>query len=74
MKNPKILDSSLKHENLEFLEMCHIYNADSAVNKRKDVDNLNTAYAAVLHTIKYSTTNTIPPKKAQITNSPNELL
>lgn len=48
----KIVDRSNKTNTLAFLEMCHIYNTEHTVNRRIDVYGINTAYAAILHTIK----------------------
>lgn len=51
----RIVDHSNNTQTLSFLEMCHIYNTPNTVNRREDVDNLNTAYAAILHTLNTKT-------------------
>ncbi|XP_062710829.1 uncharacterized protein LOC134288912 [Aedes albopictus] len=48
----EIIDHSNKTTTLPFLEMCHITNTNHTVNKRTDVEGLNTTYAALLHSIK----------------------
>lgn len=53
----KVVDHSRNTNTLAFLEMCHIYNTPNTVNRRTDVDNLNTAYAAILHTLKAKSIN-----------------
>ena len=50
-----IVDHTLNFHALAFLEMCHIYNTPHTVNKRVDVEGLNTAYAGVLHLVKAKT-------------------
>lgn len=52
LDHTKIIDHSYKTNTLPFLEMCHISNTDNTVNKRTDVEGLNTTYAALLHSIK----------------------
>ncbi|XP_055527598.1 uncharacterized protein LOC129720186 [Wyeomyia smithii] len=46
-----IIDHSNRTHILPFLEMCHIHNTPNTVNKRVDLDGLNTAYAAVLSSL-----------------------
>ncbi|XP_062715777.1 uncharacterized protein LOC134291698 [Aedes albopictus] len=48
----RIVDASLKKQNLHILETCHIINTPNTVNKRTDTDNLSNTYAGVLHTLK----------------------
>ncbi|XP_055527697.1 uncharacterized protein LOC129720269 [Wyeomyia smithii] len=50
-----IVDHSNRTHILPFLEMCHIHNTPNTVNKRVDLDGLNTAYAAVLSSIAPNT-------------------
>lgn len=52
LENVNIIDKSNRSASLPILESCHIRNTTHTVNKRTDTDNLNVAYAAVLHTIK----------------------
>lgn len=47
-----ILDQTRRASALPILEMCHISNQTNTVNYRTDVDNLNTTYAGILHTIR----------------------
>lgn len=47
-----ILDRAKRASALPILEMCHISNNPNTVNHRTDIDNLNTAYAGVLHSLK----------------------
>lgn len=47
-----ILDRAKRASALPILEMCHISNNPNTVNHRTDIDNLNTAYADVLHSLK----------------------
>lgn len=48
----KIIDRTLKTNNLHILESCHIYTTNDTVNKRTDTDNLHVAYAGLLHLLK----------------------
>lgn len=48
----RIVDASLKKQNLHILETCHIVNTSNTVNKRTDTDNLSSSYAGILHTVK----------------------
>ncbi|XP_055522514.1 uncharacterized protein LOC129716705 [Wyeomyia smithii] len=52
LENTCIIDRSKHTASLPFLEMCHIYCTPHIVNRRIDVDNLNTAYAGILHKLK----------------------
>lgn len=52
LEETKIIDRTFKTNNLNILESCHIYNTNHTVNKRTDTDNLHTAYAGLLHTLK----------------------
>lgn len=47
-----ILDRARRVSALPILEMCHIANNPNTVNHRTDVDNLNTTYAGILHSLK----------------------
>lgn len=46
-----ILDHSRRATTLPILEMCHITNNTNTINYRTDVNNLNTTYAGILHTL-----------------------
>ena len=67
LEGTTIIDRTLQIHTLPFLEMCHIYNTPNTVNRRVDIDGLNTAYAGVLHMMK---TNTQKQKRST-TSSPS---
>lgn len=52
LTNTKIVDHSYKRSTLPILEMCHIFNNPTAVNKRTDVDHLNHTYTGILTSLK----------------------
>lgn len=52
--NTKIIDRSYRSHTLEFLEMCYIKSNSQAVNKKVDIDGLNSAYAAIIDTLAKS--------------------
>lgn len=57
LENTSILDHTFHTNTLTFLEMCHIYTTPNTVNRRRDVDGLNVAYASVLHSTSTHTNN-----------------
>lgn len=59
LEKTKIVDNTFHSHTLPFLEMCHIYNTPNTVNRRVDVEGLNTTYSAILHNVK-SHMNTRP--------------
>ncbi|XP_062540933.1 uncharacterized protein LOC134208976 [Armigeres subalbatus] len=52
LEGTKTVVRTLRPTALPVLEMCHIQNTPHTVNYRTDVDNLNTTYAGILHTVK----------------------
>ncbi|XP_062540932.1 uncharacterized protein LOC134208975 [Armigeres subalbatus] len=52
LEGTKTVVRTLRPTALPVLEMCHIQNTPQTVNYRTDVDNLNTTYAGILHTVK----------------------
>lgn len=58
LERTKIVDRSNSKNTLAFLEMGHIFNTQHTVNRRVDVEGLNTAYAGLLHTIKLKSNQT----------------
>lgn len=51
LQNANILDSSLRTSRLPILEICHIMSTQN-INKRTDVEGLNTCYTGIMHTLK----------------------
>ncbi|XP_055527465.1 uncharacterized protein LOC129720078 [Wyeomyia smithii] len=61
-----ILDRAPNSHHLPFLEMCHIYCTPNTVNRRVDIDNLNTAYAGILHKLNHTESNNMPDSSSSI--------
>ena len=55
LNTAEILDHTHKISSLPLLEMIHIYNDSNCVNKRTDVEHLNSTYAGILHAIARQT-------------------
>lgn len=69
----KVIDRSLKKENLPILESCHIKNTQNTINKRTDTDNLHAAYAGILHQIKQIRTRKKKDHNEQNDNNTNHV-
>ena len=48
----QILDQTRKISSLPILEMIQIYNDKNSINKRTDVEKLNSTYSGILHAIQ----------------------
>ena len=67
----KILDQTRKMSSLPILEMIQIYNDPNSINKRTDVEKLNSTYSGILHAIQKHTQRKIDRIKNTQTGNSN---
>ena len=71
LEGVKIIDQTRKMSSLPVLEMIQIYNDPNSINKRTDVDKLNSTYSGILHAIQKHTQRKIDRMKNIQTGNTN---